>query len=66
MTAPRAKMWETYSFHGYSVMVIQQWNDPFGEPMVRIAETSDEELAEGMSEAAFLADAVPVLSSERE
>jgi hypothetical protein len=60
MTGPRAKMWQTYTLHGFTVMVIQRWDDPFGTPMVRIADAGDEERGEGMSEAAFLAHAVPV------
>ena len=64
MTGPRAKMWKTYLLHGFTVMVIQQWNDPFGTPMVRIAEAGDEERAEGMPEADFLSQAVPVTEAE--
>jgi len=60
MTSPSAKMWQTYTLHGFTVMVIQRWDDPFGTPMVRIADAGDEERGEGMSEAAFLAHAVPV------
>jgi hypothetical protein len=60
MTGPRAEMWKTYVFHGLTVMVVQQWNDPFGTPMVRIAETGGEERAEGMPEAVFLSQAAPV------
>src|SRR5216684_5587682 len=48
MTGPRAKMWKTYALHGFTVMVVQQWNDPFGTPMVRIADARDEGRAEGM------------------
>jgi hypothetical protein len=66
MTGPRAKMWKTYLFHGFTVMVIQQWNDPFGTPMVRIAEAGDAERAEGMPEADFLSQAVPVTVPEAE
>ncbi len=60
MTGPGPKMWKTYAFGGVSVMVVQQWNDPFGTPMVRIAEIGDEERAEGMPEAVFLAHAFPL------
>jgi hypothetical protein len=60
MAGLRAEMWKTYQFNGFAVMVIQQWNDPFGTPMVRIAAASDEERAEGMPEAIFLSQAVPV------
>ena len=41
-------------------MVVQQWNDPFGTAMVRVVDTGDEERAEGMPEAVFLAQAVPL------
>jgi hypothetical protein len=47
-------------------MVIQRWDDPFGTPMVRIADAGDEERGEGMSEAAFLAHAVPVANPKGE
>ena len=60
MTGPRAEMWKTSLFRGFTVMVVQQWDDPFGKPMVRIAETANEERAEGMPEAVFLSQAVPV------
>jgi hypothetical protein len=59
MIGPHAKMWETYMLHGFPVMVVQQWNDPFGTPMVRVVDTGDEQRAEGMSEAIFLSQAVP-------
>ncbi len=59
MTGPRAEMWKTYLFRGFTVMVVQQWNDPFGRPMVRV-EAGDEERGEGMPEAVFLSQAVPV------
>jgi hypothetical protein len=59
MTGPRAKMWQTYTLHGFTVMVVQRWDDPFGTPMVRIADAEDEERGEGMPEAVFLARAVP-------
>jgi len=55
-TPPRAQMWATYDFRGFRVMVIQQWQDPFGRPMVRI-QTLDETMAEGMPEELFLKDA---------
>ncbi len=60
MMDPRAKMWKTYAFSGVTVMVVQQWNDPFGTAMVRVVDTGDEERAEGMPEAVFLAQAVPL------
>ena len=57
MTGQCAEMWRTYAFRGFTVIVIQRWDDPFGKPMVRIADTRDEERAEGMPEAVFLAQA---------
>ena len=59
MTGSRAEMWKTYMLHGFPVMVVQQWDDPFGTPMVRVVDTSDEQRAEGMAEAVFLSQAVP-------
>jgi hypothetical protein len=64
MTGGRAEMWGTYEFGGFTVMVVQQWNDPFGVPMVRVADTRDEQRAEGMPESAFLSRAVPVPKCE--
>ena len=57
----KPKMWKLYRFRGYRVRVIQQWRDPFGVPFVRI-ETADDDgaIAEGMSEAVFLQDAVSI------
>ena len=65
MIGPRAEMWKTYHFQNMEVRVIQQWDDPFGRPMVRI-ETTDEAdpRAEGMPEDVFLATAAPVTSGD--
>lgn len=55
-------MWGTYRFRGHRVQVIQQWRDPFGQRMVRIAvmdTAPDAPLEDGMTEAAFLGEAVP-------
>jgi hypothetical protein len=54
-----ATMWQTYTFKGQKVVVIQQWQDPFGRAMVRIAsaDSGDDDVQDGMSEAAFLAEA---------
>lgn len=60
---PQAEMWKTYAFQGFTVMVIQRWNDPFGTPMVRIADTGDEGRAEGLPEAVFLSQAKPMPAS---
>jgi hypothetical protein len=64
MTGPSAKMWQTYTLHGFTVMVIQRWDDPFGTPMVRIADVRDEERGEGMPEATFLAQAILVANPQ--
>lgn len=57
---PNAEMWATYRFRGYRVMVIQQWHDSFGHKMVRIESTDDGGArAAGMSEDAFMREAVP-------
>jgi hypothetical protein len=66
MTGSRAEMWKTYMLHGFPVMVVQQWNDPFGTPMVRVIDTSDDERAEGMPEAVFLSQAVPAATAKSE
>lgn len=53
-----AEMWKTYRYNGFRVMVIQQWDDPFGRRMVRIESLDDGgEHATGMFEADFLKDA---------
>lgn len=54
-----AEMWQLYTFRGYRVRVIQQWTDPFGVVFVRI-ETEDGAMAEGMTEAVFMMDAVRI------
>ena len=59
----QAEMWKIYAFQDFTVMVVQRWNDPFGTPMVRIADTRDEERAEGMPEAVFMAQARPLPAS---
>jgi hypothetical protein len=52
-------MWQTYCYKGHEVVVIQQWQDPFGKPMVRIASTApgEEDAEAGMPEEVFLAEA---------
>lgn len=55
-----AEMWKTYRYNGFRVMVIQQWDDPFGRRMIRIESLDDGgEHATGMFEAEFLKDAEP-------
>jgi hypothetical protein len=55
-----ATMWRTYTFKGRKVVVIQQWQDPFGRTMVRTASAAsgEDDVQDGMPEAAFLAEAV--------
>ena len=54
-------MWGTYVFQGHSVMVTQQWSDPFGRRMVRIQVTgAGPEQAIGLPEAEFLGAATEV------
>lgn len=57
-----AVMWGRYIYRGHEVTVIQQWADPFGRRMVRIASAGpgEEEAAAGMTEEAFMAEARPV------
>lgn len=57
-----ATMWRTYTFKGRKVVVIQQWQDPFGRTMVRIASAAlgEDDVQDSMSEAAFLAEASEV------
>ncbi len=61
MRAHKSQMWATYRYHAYDVMVIQQWHDPFGCPMIRIAVVDDgQDIAEGMPEDRFLGDATMI------
>jgi hypothetical protein len=50
-------MWQRYRYRGHEVVVIQQWSDPFGTPMVRIADADDDAAATGLTEAAFMTEA---------
>lgn len=52
-------MWRRFDWRGRRVVVIQQWTDPFGRPMLRFADADDEEMAAGMALDAFLAEAIP-------
>lgn len=58
----RPAMWQHYRWREREVVVIQQWLDPFGRRMIRIASVApgEEDVAEGMSEAEFAAEAQPV------
>ncbi len=59
-----AEMWGTYVFQGHSVMVIQQWLNPFGRRMVRVQTTGPgPEQAIGLLEAEFLSAALEVRES---
>ncbi len=61
MAALRAEMWRTYLFQDVEVRLIQQWQDPYGRPMVRIETINeDESRAESMPEDIFLAGASPI------
>ncbi|WP_322516024.1 hypothetical protein SR870_00075 [Rhodopseudomonas palustris] len=53
-----AEMWKTYRYQGHRVMVIQQWDDPFGRRMIRIESVDDDGAhAAGMFEAEFMREA---------
>lgn len=55
-----ALMWQRFTWRGHVVVVIQQWIDPFGCPMLRFADPDDEDMAAGMSVQQFLAEATPL------
>ncbi len=59
-----AEMWQLYTYRGHEVIVIQQWADPFGRAMVRIASATrgEDDVATGMKEADFMAEAQRVVS----
>ncbi len=40
-------MWACYAFNDFHVRVIQKWVDPYGKPMIRIADLADPERAMG-------------------
>ena len=52
------ELWQRYIWRGQEVVVVQQWRDPFGRPMLRFAAAGDEELAAGMPVDAFLREAI--------
>lgn len=63
----KTAMWQVYRFGDHQVVIIQQWFDPFGRPMIRIAAHLDGHLiAEGMPEEKFLAEAIFVASRSAE
>ncbi len=51
------QLWQRYAWRGHEVVVIQQWSDPFGRPMLRVADPDDEEVAAGLPVDEFLAEA---------
>ena len=53
------RMWQHFTWRGHHVVVIQQWTDPFGRPMLRFADPDDEAMAAGMSVEQFVAEATP-------
>lgn len=55
-------MWQRFMWRGQEVVVIQQWTDPFGSAMLRVADPADEAVAAGMSVDAFLAEALPLVA----
>ena len=59
MTASQTVMWQRFEWRGHQVMVIQEWTDPFGRPMLRFADPDDEAMAAGMPADEFLAEATP-------
>lgn len=58
---PSIQMWGVYNYQGHPVTVVQQWDDPFGRRMVRVQVVGlDETFADGLLEADFMGDAVPL------
>jgi hypothetical protein len=51
-------LWQRFAWRGHQVVVIQQWTDPFGRDMLRIADPNDDGVAAGMPVDEFLAEAV--------
>ena len=50
-------MWQRFTWRGHRVMVIQQWTDPYGTPMLRVADPENEDMAAGMPVDQFLTEA---------
>ena len=51
----KTAMWQIYTYQDHQVVIIQQWQDPFGKPMVRIAAQVDGHvIADGLLEDRFL------------
>lgn len=66
MTTDTAEMWGVYDYKGHRVTVIQQWEDPFGQRMVRVQVVESEaNLATGMPEVEFMREAVLVSAAEQ-
>ncbi len=60
MTPHATRMLDLYEFRGHRLVVLQQWHDPFGRPMVGLTLEGDGGPAEGLSEADFLREARPL------
>ena len=60
MSQDASQMWKSFSYKGFQVRVIQQWEDPFGKKMMRIAAIDDPERATGISEAELLSEGTPL------
>ena len=58
MTAP--VLWQRFTWRGRCVMVIQQWADPYGRPMLRFSDPDDGEMALGMPVDDFMVEATPL------
>ena len=56
----KVAMWQRFTWRGHRVEVIQQWVDPFGRPMLRVADPEDEDSAMGLPRDEFLAEATPL------
>lgn len=60
MPDSEARMWGCYAYQDFQVRVVQKWADPYGRPMIRIADIADPERAMGLAEADFMQAAVPL------
>ena len=52
-------LWQRFTWRGHEVVVIQQWTDPFGRPMLRFADPNDEDMATSIPVDEFLTEATP-------
>ncbi len=61
MQPARTELGRSYLYAGRQVVVIQQWRDPYGTPMIRVRTTDDEPVGEeGLAEHVFLRGAAPL------